>query len=228
MTVSNVTVARIDKDTVLRSLLEDIENMIKEKITPELKRLFRDAINNTMDTGIEHGFLLCLDNKGNITPTNVCKGNECEVKLPRTCPVKMRGNFHTHPILAYHNREMAKAGLQKFSKKNLLYTIKEVNKLRKDKYDSQSPSRADALSSLTDKCRKISNGTVCIGNDLGEDVKCWTPKEIRVQDCARAFKELAELLPKEKTEQPEQWAKDLFDIEAINVKRSFIDSLLGR
>jgi hypothetical protein len=202
--------------------------MIKEKITPELKRLFRDAIKNTMDTDIEHGFLLCLDNKGNITPTSVCKGDECEVKLPRTCTVETQGNFHTHPILAYHNRENAKAGFPKLSKKDVLHFIKETNKIRKDKYDPQAPSRGDALLSLTDKCRNISNGTVCTGNDLGENIKCWTPKEIRVQDCARAFKEFIDLSPKEKTEQLEQWTKDLFDAEAVNVKRTFIDSLLGR
>lgn len=202
--------------------------MIKEKITPELKKLFRDTIKNTMDTGLEHGFLLCSDNKGNITPTKVCKGEECKVELPRRCPIETQGNFHTHPILAYYNRETVKYGLSKLSKKGMLHVIKELNKTRKDKYNPQSPSRSDALSSLVDKCRNSSNGTVCIGNDLGEKVECWTAKEISRQYCDIAFDELAGLSPEEKTEQPEQWTKDLFDIDAIDVKRTFIDSLLGR
>lgn len=202
--------------------------MIKDKITPELKKLFRDAIKNTMDTGIEHGFLLCLDNKGSITPADVCKGDGCQVTIPRTCPVKTQGNFHTHPILAHYNRELTKIGSSKLSKKDVLSFIKETNKTSKDKYDPQAPSRGDALLSLTDKCRNISNGTVCIGSDLEEGIKCWTPKEISAQNCARAFKEFIDISPIEKTEQLEQWSKDLFNVETINVKRTFIDSLLGR
>lgn len=202
--------------------------MIKEKITPELKKLFRDTIKDTMITGLEHGFLLCLDNKKNIVPTKVCKGDMCKVELPKRCPIEMQGNFHTHPILAHYNREIAKSSWKKLSEKDVLYIIKELNKTRKDKYDPQSPSRADALSSLADKCRNRSNGTVCIGNDLGEKVECWTATEIQAKDCARALKEFIDLQPQEKTEQAEQWTKDLFDIEIIDVKRTFIDSLLGR
>jgi len=202
--------------------------MIKEKITPELKKLFRDTIKNTMDTGIEHGFLLCLDNKGNITHADVCKGDGCAVTMPRTCPVKTQGNFHTHPILAHYNRLLTKTGFPKLSKKDVLNFIKETNKISKNKYDPNAPSRGDALLSLTEKCRTITNGTVCIGSDLGENIKCWTPKEMRIQDCARAFKEFIDISPREQTEQLEQWSKDLFNVETVNVKRTFIDSLLGR
>ena len=37
--------------------------MIKERITPELRSKFQDAINKTKDNGEEHGFYICEDHK---------------------------------------------------------------------------------------------------------------------------------------------------------------------
>ena len=199
--------------------------MIKEKLTPELKKLFRDTIKKTMNTGLEHGFLLCLDDKDNLIPSRVCKGEECKVELPQRCSIKTQGNFHTHPLLAYYNKELEKMGSKKlFSRKDLLKTINDLNKIGTIKFDPQSPSKGDALTSLIDKCQNTTNGTVCIGNDLIEKIECWTAKQIPREDCATVNKEFSRLSQEEKTGQPEQRIKDLFYTESIDVRKTFIES----
>lgn len=51
--------------------------MIQDKITSQLKARFSREIQKTVRTGNEHGFLICIDNKGKLYPTkSTCEGEK--------------------------------------------------------------------------------------------------------------------------------------------------------
>ena len=44
---------------------------INDKLTPEIKNKFKDAIRKTIDTGREHAFIMCIDDNGNLYPRDI-------------------------------------------------------------------------------------------------------------------------------------------------------------
>lgn len=78
--------------------------MIKDKITPELKRRFIEDIKITKDIGKERGFFFCENKEQKLIPAKSCEGTSCELLLgdPRkVCPPETKpfGDFHTHPYM---------------------------------------------------------------------------------------------------------------------------------
>lgn len=73
---------------------------IRDKITPQIRKKFLKAINQTKETGMEHGFHICIDNNGKLSPGDMCIGDECSIKLHEIhmpCEdKKVQGDFHTH------------------------------------------------------------------------------------------------------------------------------------
>ena len=71
--------------------------MLKDQITLALKDMFKHAINKTRETYIEHGFVICKDEEGNLTPSDMCIGDKCSVHVKGRCRYKVEGFFHVHP-----------------------------------------------------------------------------------------------------------------------------------
>lgn len=71
------------------------------KITKNTKDLMLSLINKSEKDNREHGLLLCKEENGDITHSNICVGgSNCEIILKDAkCPVGtiMIGDFHTHP-----------------------------------------------------------------------------------------------------------------------------------
>lgn len=108
--------------------------MIKDKITPYLKNRFLEEINKSGEIRKERGFLLCLDKKGDIYPTETCEGDECGIHLYSTmegkCTDKIQGEFHTHPVTNML-REKSKEILGHTPSDDLLKTVlREILKNR--------------------------------------------------------------------------------------------------
>ena len=56
------------------------------------------VIRNSKSLGVELGMLFCQDEKGKITPSMVCMGDECSIEKLHDCKDKAEiGSFHTHP-----------------------------------------------------------------------------------------------------------------------------------
>ena len=75
--------------------------MIKDKITPELKKRFLKEIKLSGESGKERGLFLCYDKKGELFPSKTFEGikgkiSEKEWKEHSICPGNIQGNFHTH------------------------------------------------------------------------------------------------------------------------------------
>lgn len=56
---------------------------ISDKITPELKERFKDAIKKTIDTGKEHGFYICKNKEGKLFAEKGCEGGQCDIMIGR-------------------------------------------------------------------------------------------------------------------------------------------------
>lgn len=166
---------------------------IMDKITPELKRRFKEDIRKTIDTGKEHGFFLCTNDK--ISASEPCVGSECDIPLRNpqlACPGKMvQGEFHTHPLIRrYGSKEII---VQRFRDAAKREGLKDVE------LPINIPSSADITNSILNKCKNIPVSTVCIGSDADPDnVTCWTmkkPKNIieKFKVCSAARKESIEI-----------------------------------
>jgi len=62
--------------------------------------LMKDLLERTSNTGLEHGFDLCLNQKTQkITGRNTCIGTNCEVSTKAECKREeiYKGVYHTHP-----------------------------------------------------------------------------------------------------------------------------------
>lgn len=190
--------------------------MIKDKITPDIKDKFIEALKRTENTGKEHAFIICKDEKGNLHPREICEGEECNVKMesPKACfPHKMQGNFHTHPDITIARRKLKdKIGI--IPKELAISFVKEIAK--SEGIDVTTPSHGDLLNALVNKCLKRTEGTVCIGSEAIRDrVDCWTAKDsVTKDDCERA--KMLRLLGVI-AEPPKPWIKPLFDKEIINL-----------
>lgn len=188
--------------------------MIKDKITPELKKRFLDEIRLSGERNKERGFLLCLDRKGKLFPSEPCEGSKCTIpwshlRVTNPCPEKEQGDFHTHPMKDvmskdvvgniyknYENilpHEYIRRRLQSRAEKLIKIDCEKVG-VKGIPFSVQTPSYSDVLEALMSKCARLSEGTVCIGTDLDENhLECWTPKEIKEKDyskiCGKVLKE---------------------------------------
>lgn len=192
--------------------------MIKDRITQELKNRMLQDIKETIKDEKEHGFLICVDNKGNLSPTESCKGEKCEIQLASfvdQCPHKIQGDFHTHNHMAEIRRHVEKIPGRKFSYESFKKVIIEHTKKKNE--TSTVPSHGDTISAIGSKYNDMTLGTVCIGADLDENnVECWTAKDnITREDFERAERELSE----HNTGIPiREWVKPLFDKEIISLR----------
>lgn len=193
---------------------------IKDKITPEIKNKFIDALRRTVDTGREHAFIMCKDERGNLHPRDICSGEQCKVKMesPTKCfPYRAQGNFHTHADVSIA-RKIFKDVIDKegkFPRELLISHVKDAAK--SEGIDVTTPSYRDLINALVNKCIDRTEGTLCVGSDAMSDrVDCWTVIDtITEDDCDRA--KMLKLLRIE-AEVPKPWIKPLFDKEIIGLK----------
>lgn len=196
--------------------------MIKNRITPEIKKAFLEELKKTRDSGKEQGFLICLENDNNKNgrlsiSKKRCIGDECGFVIKDVteyCPDKVQGAFHTHPNFINIERFYGRKPTEKETER----AVKLYRKgFEKEGVNLTTPSHHDVVNTLMSQCIGESEGTVCTGNDLElEKVECWTVKgeKIKIRDCSRAKEEFEERI----AEQPRKWIKPLFDREIINLK----------
>lgn len=198
--------------------------MIKDGLTPELKNRMLQEIQKTIKDENEHGFLICVDNKGILSATESCKGEECEIDLENLmnkCSHKVQGDFHTHShmaVLKNYIETIPRIALSdEFYKKTVIENTKKsfIEHKKKNNETLTEPSHFDILSTMKLKYNDRTLGTVCIGTDLDEDtVECWTAKgNITRKDFDRASRESR--LP---DSYPKEWTKPLFKKDIINLK----------
>lgn len=200
--------------------------MIKDKITPQLRKRFLQEIKKSKETGKERGFHICIEDNGKLSAGGTCIANnsnmlseECSMKFQNvgiSCPgKKVQGDFHTHPYLA----EVRKSFGITFKASDELIRSATETFLEDRGMTATIPSHADARSAVLGKCSKRTEGTTCVGSDLDMDkVECWTIKQMDDGDCIRALME--HMSPEEKEQKlPKDWVKPLFEIEMIRLKR---------
>lgn len=137
--------------------------MIKDIITPDLKKIFLEEIKMSIKTGKETGFLICSNDKL-YAPKKRCTGTDCGLFIRHgDCPDKVQGGFHTHPYLP----DIEKFYGRKPTEKELKRAIKIYKRdFAKDGITLQTPSHYDAVGTLINQCIGYSEGTMCIGSDL--------------------------------------------------------------
>lgn len=200
--------------------------MIKDRITSELKSKFQDAIDKTKDTGKEHGFFLCLDNKGNISPSRIKSGEMHRLDLGSpiiSCPgKKMQGDFHTHAYFTT-TKKMSKLVKPGMSDDDIRGLIKnEFEKYKKEleikDLSINSPSEKDLLKTILHNCAGISK-TACVTSDMGDDkVECWTAKDSSPDSCDMAYNMLFDGEKERITVKYDKKITPLFNKETIDLK----------
>lgn len=192
-------------------------NMIKDKITPQIKDKFRDAINLTIKTGKEHAFIICRDDKEDLTPRAICEGSECVVLMepPESClPFRAQGNFHTHADTAIARRVLDVEG--RLPRKILTDYVKQV--ADSEGIDVTTPSHGDLINALINRCIRRTEGTVCVGSDaIPYRVDCYTANNKITKDDCDSAKMLKLFTRTEEAGIPRPWIKPLFDKETINL-----------
>ena len=97
--------------------------MIKDKITPELKKVFSESIKKTEDSGNEHGFFMCINKDGKLSASRIkCEGDNCEINIrisQETCPGKNQGFFHVHPKKLQFEKQIGRKFTEE-DKKNII------------------------------------------------------------------------------------------------------------
>lgn len=193
--------------------------MIKDKITPQLRKRFLQEIKESKETRKERGFHICIEDNGKLSAGDTCIGEECSMKFQKvdiSCPgKKVQGDFHTHPYLAEVRKSF---GITFKASDELIRSVTETF-LEDRGMTATIPSHADARSAVLGKCSKRTEGTTCVGSDLDlYNVECWTIKQMEDNDCLRALME--HISPEEEGHKlPKDWIKPLFEIEMIRLKR---------
>lgn len=198
--------------------------LIKDRIMSQLKNRFIEEINNTIRDGNEHGFLICKDEKGKLSTTQSCQGTECTVSLESLkfqCPIKIQGDFHTHPHAAETKRYLKE---QLGRDVELDITKKLIIELAKSKNMAlEGLSHGDLLGTIGLRYQDKILGTTCVGTDIKPDeVVCWSTKNgIKEKE---AFLAAVEIHDPNIDEVHREWTRSLFDIEKIDLKN---DNLKG-
>ena len=190
-----------------------VDYILKDRITPDLKKRFLEEIKRSIKTGKETGFLICLNDKLH-APKKRCTGTECGLFIRYgDCPDKVQGGFHTHPYLPDIE--------QFYGRKPTEKEIKRATKIykrdfKKDGITLQTPSHHDAVDTLINQCIGETEGTMCVGSDLDlTKVECWTVKDenVKIRDCSRATEEHKHNVG----DKPREWIKPLFIREIIDI-----------
>lgn len=198
--------------------------MIKEKITPEMRSQFQDAVNKTKDTGREHGFFLCIDKQQNLSASKLRSGIANQIKLESplvACPgKKIQGDFHTHTYLT-----VLKKIKPDYSDENIRKLIKNEHKKYLEELGTKeltidSPSPKDLLKEILYKCTGISRGTTCVISDVDSDkIECWTAKENNGDACNIAYNKLFKDEKERELVKYDKHMISLFDKEIIELKK---------
>lgn len=195
--------------------------MIKDKITPELKAKFSQEIQKTIADGNEHGFLICHDDNGNLSPSGEIIGEKDNINfidIKSSCPFKIQGDFHTHSPISdmrsFIEREIPEENVSERTIQDI--TVKLYNK---NGISTTGPSHGDLLGLLVLKNKGKIIGTVCTGSDAEPDhVECWTTRDnINNDHYKRASVEIQD--NKLVRNPPHSWVKPLFNKEIINLKK---------
>ncbi len=198
--------------------------MIKDKITPNMRKKFSQAIKNTRETGKEHGFYMCIENDGKLSATDMCIGDECSVdihKIHAPCSgKKIQGDFHTHPYLEDIKKYF---NISSFKAYDQLVKSAVEQFLEEKRFTVTMPSHTDLRNEILGKCAKKTEGTVCIGTDLDEGkIECWTAKDIDKGDCTKTLVDTLEISAGKNKGQttPHEWIRPLFNVETIDLNSS--------
>src|SRR3990167_11195007 len=136
--------------------------MIKNKITPEIKKAFIEEMKKTKDSGREEGFLICLDKNGTFSASKKrCVGSECGFIVKDVyCPDRVQGVFHTHPYLINVEHFYGR----KPTEKEAEHATKLYRKhFEKEGISLQTPSHHDLTDTLINHCIGDVEGTICTG-----------------------------------------------------------------
>lgn len=208
--------------------------MIKDKITPQLKERFKDAIKKTIDTGKEQGFYICKDKEEKLFADKGCEGEYCNLIIGRpqdACQGKInQGDFHTHPYTSldpYERMALIKTYGYPRVEKDLKNVIKEefeeIHKKEGLKNVSiNTPSYIDTLKALGFKCDGFTRGTVCIGTDIQKEVECWTvretDKDTNNRNCNKMEEEWIYAVRRGGRMPVKKWIVPIFEKEVIDLK----------
>lgn len=207
--------------------------MIKDKITPELKKRFIDELRTSKETGKERGFAICVDKKENIYASESCTGDHCSIDfgdLRKMCSNGIaQGDFHTHPYLTEAKIELARRDNEIPSDDKIINRMS--NNIRKFHEEEgvkgitiNSPSGDDLLYALLSKYIGQSRGTVCTISDIGDDkLECWTVKEMKKDEMdiysAEAYHDISNKPKEQEGVLIEKWLDSIFDREIIELKK---------
>lgn len=209
--------------------------MIKDKITPELKDRFKDAINKTIDTGKEQGFYVCKDKEGKLFADKGCEGEQCDLMIGRpqeSCQGEInQGDFHTHPYTSLDTFErmvlIREYGYDRIENDLKNVVKEEFNYLHEREglknMPISTPSYTDALKTLGFKCDGLTQGTICIGTDIEKDkLECWTVRETykdtMKRNCDKMEEEWKYAVRMGGAMPVKKWIVPLFDKEIIDLK----------
>ncbi len=195
--------------------------MIKNKVTKELKNRFIQEIHKTVTDGDEHGFIICKDSNGDLSPSEATNGGKYHINfenIKSQCPFKIQGDFHTHASIE-DMRNFIKDKLPEEGKipESLIRDI-TVKLYNENGISTTTPSHGDLLGLLVLKSKGKVDGTVCMSSDAEpKHVECWTTKDNIIKDnhYERANAEIQDesLL----RNIPHNWLVPLFNKELINL-----------
>lgn len=205
--------------------------MIKDKITPALKKRFLDELRISKETGNERGLVLCLDDKGNLSASESCTGDQCAISyedLKKVCPTGIvQGDFHTHPYLKQAKKYLKTEKQEIPSDEKIVnYMQRNIAKLHEDKgikgITINSPSGGDLAHTLLSKYTNQSKGTVCTISDIGDSkLECWTVQEMRKDKmdiyCAKAYSDIGKKSREDDALLIERWIDGIFYREIIDL-----------
>jgi hypothetical protein len=190
-------------------------------MTSELRSRFIQEISKTVSDGDEHGFLICKDNNGNLSPSLATNGSKYHINfedIKSQCPFKIQGDFHTHASVEdVRNFIKDKIPEQGNVPENLLRDI-TVKLYKENGVSTTSPSHGDLLGVLVLKKKNKVSGTVCMGSDAEpHNVECWTTRDnIKDEHYEKANTEIKDVSLLRNI--PHKWIKPLFHREIINLK----------
>lgn len=191
--------------------------MIKDKITSELKNRLKQEIDNTIEDGKEHGFLLCSGKKEKLSATRSVVGdNNLFLKpLKDQCDFKIQGDFHTHPHANYAKKFFDKQLRREIPIEDVKNGLTDAAK--KKNISLTEPSYGDILGTMVLNYKKEILGTTCVGTDIEpEKVECWSIKgNVKKEDFDKVVEELDSPAV---NSNPLKWVRPLFEKEIIDLR----------
>jgi len=194
---------------------------IKNRVTPELKSRFYQDIQKTIQNGNEHGFLICSDNQGNLSPSKTAIGEKDHINfidISTQCPFKIQGDFHTHASVS-DMRSFVKEKLPEEKVSEDAIRDMTIKLYKENGITTTGPSHGDLLGLLVLKNNGKVLGTVCMSSDAEPNsVECWTARDDAIYN--DHYKRAGVELKSDKLlrNPPHDWIKPLFNKEIISLK----------